>query len=156
MALAPGWLDRELTTDEQRWVSACMFARTNYFGKHIEISMRGNHPTAPSLKITPKEEQSFTLYEGGFFGNIFLEHPVAYTCTGQRTEAEKKDPILQWRVCTQPEKLPFSKCHFIITGSCDNPKSTIVEKTTYKEIVHVFLKPGLSSLCENSGCEGYN
>lgn len=31
MGLAPDWLHRPLTEAEQRWVSACLLARTNYF-----------------------------------------------------------------------------------------------------------------------------
>ena len=40
MGLAPQWIDKGLTPEEERWVSACMLAKTNFFGKHVRISMR--------------------------------------------------------------------------------------------------------------------
>src|SRR5262245_12337593 len=40
MGLAPGWLKHPMTPAEERWVSACMLALVNYFGRHVEVSMR--------------------------------------------------------------------------------------------------------------------
>jgi hypothetical protein len=33
-----------MTVQEERWVSACMFAHTNYFGKHVDLSLRASVP----------------------------------------------------------------------------------------------------------------
>src|SRR4051794_453827 len=43
-ALAPAWSTRALSAAEERLVSACMLARTNFFGKPVEISMRNDAP----------------------------------------------------------------------------------------------------------------
>jgi hypothetical protein len=77
------------TCDEscQRWVSACVLARTNAYGVHVEISMRAPGVAPPgheaqfarirqALAATPSEVAEFSLREGAFYGNIFASAPV--------------------------------------------------------------------------------
>jgi hypothetical protein len=40
IGLAPRWLTEAMTPSEERWVSACLLAHVNYFGKHVRISIR--------------------------------------------------------------------------------------------------------------------
>src|SRR5262249_21384694 len=35
LGLAPRWLYEAMTPSEERWVSACLLAHVNYFGKHV-------------------------------------------------------------------------------------------------------------------------
>ncbi len=148
MGLAPAWLQRGLNLAEQHWVSACMLARTNYFGKHIEISMRAPNTDFDSLQITQNEEEDFIIFEGGFFGNIFLENPVGFVCQGDQID----DEILKLRVCTAeartsiPSGEKLSLCNFIIVGNCDQKPSFTMGGVEYSEIIRVFLKPGLKSI----------
>src|SRR4030095_496356 len=95
-----GW-NEAMTPSEERWVSACLLAHVNYFGKHVIVSMRAIPPPVPTLAVAADEQQTFTIFEGGFFGNLFTPEPVAYACQGARTPAQVRDPIFQERICTQ-------------------------------------------------------
>ncbi|GAB61509.1 MAG: hypothetical protein DWB56_04695 [Candidatus Jettenia sp.] len=150
MGLAPDWEDEGLTPEQERWVSACMLARTNYFGKHVEISMRSPLKDAPvSLRTTPEQEEErvFSLYEGDFFGNIFLEPPVAGVCKGERTPEQELDSILDDRVCTELdtgttfEDPPRTFCGFILTGDCNGKNAHVINGQVYREVISVYLKP---------------
>lgn len=77
LALAPDWATRGLTDSEQRWVSACMGARTNYFAATVHISMRGGHA---SLTTDATERTEFSAREGAFWGNIYAATPYLKSC----------------------------------------------------------------------------
>lgn len=150
LGLAPDWEDEGLTPEQERWVSACMLARTNYFGKHVEISMRSPLNDAPAgLKTTPEEERAFSLYEGDFFGNIFLEPPaaVAGVCKGERTPEQELDAILDDRVCTELDPSAILEdpsrtfCGFILTGDCNGKNAHVINGQVYREVISVYLKP---------------
>jgi len=121
----------------------------NYFWKHVEVSLRAEFPPVPFLQPSDEEKRHFTLFEGGFFGNLFRPHPVAYVCRGTRTSAEDHDPAFQDRVCTHPtgehtpDGKPFTPCQFILTGPCTDPASFTVDGEHYREVIFVHLKPGL-------------
>jgi len=148
IGLAPRWLTEAMTPSEERWVSACLLAHVNYFGKHVRISIRATGAAVPELEASADEQQTYTIFEGGFFGNLFAPAPVAYTCRGERTPAQAADPILQDRVCTQEtgattvEGTPVTICHFLFTGRCEDPISFTVNGTYYTEVIFVYLKPG--------------
>jgi hypothetical protein len=149
LGLAPEWLRRPLTSTEERWVSACLFALTNPGGKQVEVSLHADPAPVPGLQLTADDQQHFPLFEGGFFGNLFRPHPVAYVCQGTRTPAEDHDPIFQDRVCTRstgehtPDGKPFTSCQFILTGLCTDPASFTVDGEHYSEVIFVHLKSGL-------------
>ncbi len=144
MGLAPDWMTRPLTEAEQRWVSACMLALTNAFGKNVQVSTRAADPAPSSLTSTEEERRRFTLFEGGFHGNIFAEPPSAYVCLGARNSSEADDPVLLDRVCTEPsgERTaagePLSRCGFILTGRCRAPGEAGGEP---RETIYVYLEP---------------
>lgn len=147
LGLAPRWLEAAMTPSEERWVSACLLAHVNYFGKHIMVSMRATPPPVTALEADADEQQTYTIFEGGFFGNLFLPEPVAYTCRGARTPTQTRDPILQDRVCTQETGettaagTPVTRCDFLVTGRCEDPTSVTVAGTSYAEVIFVYLKP---------------
>jgi hypothetical protein len=70
------------TCDEscQRWVSACVLARTNAYGVHVDISMRApsNAPQAikNALAVGDPERADYSLREGAYYGNVFATTPV--------------------------------------------------------------------------------
>lgn len=144
--LAPAWLDRPLNTSEQRWVSACMLARVNYYGEKVKISMRGkaqNDETLPDILQTTKEEvEAFPLFEGGFYGNLFLDTPEAYVCVGAKSFDNLAKTRAAKRVCTHASEysLPtgetLSKCDFILTGECQS----LAKDKTYSETIYVYLQ----------------
>ena len=147
IGLAPRWLTEAMTPSEERWVSACLLAHVNYFGKHVRISIRATGIAVPELEASAEEQQTFTIFEGGFFGNLFAPAPVAYTCQGTRTPAQARDPILQDRVCTQEtgettaEGMPVTVCQFLVTGPCEDPHSFTADGLYYPEVIFVYLKP---------------
>jgi hypothetical protein len=147
IGLAPGWLTEAMTPSEERWVSACLLAHVNYFGKQVRISIRATGIAVPELEASTDEQQTYTIFEGGFFGNLFAPTPVAYTCQGTRTSVQARDPILQDRVCTQEtgettaEGMPLTVCQFLVTGRCEDPRSLTGDGLYYPEVIFVYLKP---------------
>ena len=61
----------------QQWVSACVMARVDYLGAQVLISVRGD---TPALAATRSEQNTYTVREGTYFGNIFLANPQRYAC----------------------------------------------------------------------------
>jgi len=150
--LAPQWLHRPLTEDEQRWVSACILARTNYFGVKVEISLRAEHSPYSSLQTTDQERQEFTLHEGDFFGNLFADTPGAAVALGRSTPEQQNDPIFKLRVCAveDPNAIPLagkklSRCRFIITGYAQDPDAHTLNGQQYDQYISVYLKPQAQS-----------
>jgi len=79
IGLAPDWHRRGLTEEEERWVSACILARTNYFGVRVLLSMRSPFPSdAAGLKVDADERRDYAVEEATFFGNIFRPQAGAY------------------------------------------------------------------------------
>ena len=147
LGLAPNWLNRGLTTSEQPWVSACILARTNLFGKRIEISMRALDPAPAGLLAPKKEWEEFIIHEGAFFGNIFASKPRAFACLGKTTPRQSVDPVLQKRVCAQPSGslLPSgekaTRCGFAYVGSCKELEHIAPDASGYTEVIHTYLRP---------------
>lgn len=148
LGLAPAYLDQPLTLAEERWVSAAILARTNAFGRRVDISLR--HPDAPfsSLLVDEREQAEFTLYEGDFFGNVFANPSVACVAVGPRPPHWVKDPILKLRVGTEIDAqqplmlgLPVTRCGFLLTGTTDDPHCHHLNGERYDQYLSVYLKP---------------
>jgi len=147
LGLAPAWSERALTKTEQRWVSACILARTNYFGTPVQISLRARQSPHAALETSLGERQSHTLQEGGFFGNLFAEQPVAYVCANDRTPAERTELVHSKRICTVLSKTKTStgatltRCNFIHVGACGEVAHFTVDGEHYSEVIFTYLKP---------------
>jgi hypothetical protein len=141
MGLAPAWGDRELTVTERRWVSACILARTNFFGAPVLISMRAPLGVHAVLSPTADELASHTLYEGGFFGDLFLEMPEAYVCVGPDHDADRAAQTKRKRVCTHvdPGTGPGTRCGFVHVGQCPNGEPPHIRGQPWTEVIHVWL-----------------
>ncbi|MFT3695938.1 MAG: hypothetical protein QM831_22570 [Kofleriaceae bacterium] len=109
LGLGSAWLTRELTVDEQRWVSACVFARTNYYGVTVQLSMRGNNPL---LATSADERTQYGGLDGGFYGNLFdSTGPKEYACDGWYNTTN--------RICANvATDGTTTMCGFTYTGSC--------------------------------------
>jgi len=77
----------------QRWVSACVLARTNAYGVHVELSMRAPADAPQAIKdalaVSDLERNGndagqppFNLREGAYYGNIFATNPAVCDATG--------------------------------------------------------------------------
>lgn len=148
MALAPEWMDRPLTETEQRWVSAGILARTNFFGKKVQISTQHPGSGFESLEASSEETGEYTLYEGDFFGNIFGENSVACVAAARRSAEAAADPVFALRVGTEVDPSlptlhgrPLTRCGFILTGYTDEPGAHTLNGVRYDEYISVYLKP---------------
>lgn len=125
LGLAPQWHKRGLNSEEERWVSACIFARTNYFGVPVKLSMTSPFPnSAPGLEALYEEDKAYPVEEATYFGNIFAAQPVAYVC-GRNDAPERKLQIsAHKRICALPldKALPDGRqvtaCDFVYLGAC--------------------------------------
>lgn len=141
MSLAPDWGKRALTISERRWVSACILARTNFYGAHVLISMRAEKSGHASLDASPEEYVSHTLFEGGFFGDIFTESGGAFVCVGPAHDADQAAQSARKRVCTHPAA-PGSnqtRCGFLQTGLCPANAPPSINGAPWPEVIHVWL-----------------
>jgi hypothetical protein len=78
----------------QRWVTACVLARTNAYGVHVEVSMRAPANTPPgrtaqfnrirsALQTSADERQQFNIREGAYYGNLFAGTSGTLDSTGK-------------------------------------------------------------------------
>ncbi len=148
MGLAPGWLERPLTETEQRWVSAGILARTNFFGVKVPISLRRPGSGFAFLEVSSEETRGFSIYEGDFFGNLFIDPPIACVAAPPRTPGGPEDGVFQLRVGTEPdpsapplEGLPLTRCGFVLTGRPQEPGAHCFRGVCYDEYISVYLKP---------------
>jgi len=141
LGLAPNYDTAPLTRNDEEWVSACLLAHVNAFGRHILISVRN----APKIGSTPEERKQFPVYEGAFFGNMFHPNATAFSCQGTpapQALAESEDR--QWRVCTETHpNCPYSVgyCADHCTGyeAFDGYSQCTYNGTTHDEVLNVYL-----------------
>jgi hypothetical protein len=103
--LAPEWKDGPCRGNCQRWMTACMLARLNKTGEHVQISMRGPHD---GLRLEQGEAQEFTKREAAYYGNMFDASDKIYACYSPGT------PSIP-RVCGDS----LNGCPMNVVGSCD-------------------------------------
>ncbi|MDI3290577.1 hypothetical protein [Polyangium sp. 15x6] len=78
LGLAPSWATGPLDETGQRWVSACLAARTNWYGVTVTISMRAAHNAIKHAGVV--EKYSYPREEGAFWGNLFAPTPYLHSC----------------------------------------------------------------------------
>lgn len=76
--LGPGLQNGPMTSAEQQKVSACLLARVNVNGEIVPLSMLGPMPGFNTL--TPADVP-YGKMDGAYYGNIFLDQPVAHACS---------------------------------------------------------------------------
>jgi hypothetical protein len=103
IGLAKSWKSVKLTAKQQRWISACMFARINNQGQLMKISLRGPHH---ALHVTPAETSRFNQEEGVYYGNLFTgQMPiVGWSCRGQHQALGEggEGSAMSYRDCAEP------------------------------------------------------
>jgi hypothetical protein len=145
LGLAPQWDRRPLDEREERWVSACILARTNWFGVPVMLSMRSPFPNdAPGLQADADERRGYPLEEATFFGNLFRPHGGAYVC-GANDDPERQARIAAHRrLCALPlqqrlaDGRTVSACGFVYVGAC-GAERFVQDGIAYREAVTVFL-----------------
>lgn len=97
LGLAPEWADGACGVPCQEWVSACLLARSNYYGVTVALYFDGNNP-AFDAEQPPEGYGNYSVEEGAFFGNVFLDPSRQYSCRGGGS-----DPLsMSFRLCTKP------------------------------------------------------
>jgi hypothetical protein len=119
LGLAPAWATRGLNLHEQKWVSACLGARTNYAGVSVTISVRGTHDLATA---DSGERASFGVQEGAFWGNLFDSNPWMRACESSLNVTYSRE---HQRECAaghwdEPSSSTLSCGIISRVGSCDS------------------------------------
>jgi hypothetical protein len=78
LGLAPAWQSGPIQGPEASWVSACLIARTNWYGVPVQISARGSLQAL--MHADANELSTYAIREGAFWGDLFTASPVAYAC----------------------------------------------------------------------------
>jgi len=150
LGLAPEWRNHPLSETDQRWLSACVLSRINAFGVTVLLSLRGQHP-ALTQALGAEEKAAYGFAEAAFFGNVFANPPVLYTCRGNG--GTPIAPTRQQRVCSETSLSDsgLSRCGMVVLGDCANVCSTRDLQQgfyrdcsgggrSYAEVITVFLK----------------
>ncbi len=119
LGLAQDWIDHKLASKDERWISACMFARVNANDTAEAISLRGHHP---SLTVSLDEAELYTVIEGAFYGNLFTheDDPIDWNACIGTGQASGELGGLVLRDCTEsdPDNPGKTYCGFTDAGAC--------------------------------------
>nr|HEX4314835.1 hypothetical protein [Kofleriaceae bacterium] len=117
VGLAPEWATSAPTASNRRWVTACVLARTNLYGVHVEISMRGANP---ALQPTIAEGLGYLITEGAYYGDLFAPTgPTEYACLGLLKSTGLSLSTLSERACAAPDgNGGDTACGFQFAGAC--------------------------------------
>lgn len=119
LGLAPHWIRHAPTASELRWVSACMLARVNNYGRAMKISVHGPHA---GLYVNRKDRETYTLEEGAFYGNIFTGSApiIGWSCRGTAQDAGDPgaDTAMDSRDCAEAEGATSNVCGWGFSGEC--------------------------------------
>jgi hypothetical protein len=114
VGLAPSWISQPLDADQQRWISACLLARSNALGISVLISILGPDP---QLASSSQESQDFPVEEGAFYGDIFSAHPEMFACRGSGS-ADAGGMLYRHCTVAEPAQSGRTLCGFSFVGSC--------------------------------------
>jgi hypothetical protein len=84
LGLASGWASGPLDKTGQQMVSACLAARTNWYGVSVTISVRSVEEPLRTM-VRSSELAAYPNIEGAFWGNLFAPTPALYTCYNEQT-----------------------------------------------------------------------
>lgn len=118
LGLAPSWTSAALLADDAGWVSACVLSRVNATGTQVSISDRGLNA---ALATTSSEVASWTLEEGAFWGNTFVDQGAiaGFACEGSDAAADATRGDLPERQCARPDASgTTTACGFTYVGTC--------------------------------------
>ncbi|HEY0254501.1 MAG TPA: hypothetical protein VGC41_23395 [Kofleriaceae bacterium] len=153
IGLAPAWTTRALTLSEQRWVSACVLARVNYYGVQVALSLRGNNPV---LSAGLSEITTYSAPEAGFYGNLFATNQPENACISLLKDLGVGSPSYALRQCAVADSTgKTTMCGFAYNGLCASTCGIGIapyqncrgaDGTTYAEVITVELPNDLASI----------
>lgn len=117
LGLAPAWTSAALGADDAAWISACVLSRVNATGTMVSISDRGDNA---ALATTSSETASWTLEEGAFWGNTFVDLGAiaGSACEGSDAATDPTRGDLAARQCARDAGSGTTACGFTYAGSC--------------------------------------
>jgi hypothetical protein len=130
LGLAPGWATGAATLSSQRWVSACLASRVNWYGLRVVLSSRGVHPNLKTQDLV--ERLTFTSEEGAFFGNLFQANPAVYACYNETNRDHSRSLLRDCaagHINSSGEAEECGPMH--ILGSCDDYCAPLDEAGLY-------------------------
>ncbi|WP_441292645.1 hypothetical protein ACSRUE_21610 [Sorangium sp. KYC3313] len=78
LGMADWWVYGPLTDPfYQRYITACLAARTNWYGVSVQISLRASQT---SMASSIPERWAYLVREGAFWGNVFSTTPYVRAC----------------------------------------------------------------------------
>jgi len=93
MGLTPEWKDGQCDSNCQEKISACLMAFTNGDGVHVDVELANDGVLGTS--------HTYPYQEASFYGNLFLEPPLAYYCVGKDyAQSGITITLLEERSCT--------------------------------------------------------
>ena len=117
LGFAPGWATQKLDVMGQEWVTACLAARTNWYGTSVLISMRS---VMASTRASAAEIDAYPHEEGAFWGNLFAAKPFVRSCYWagniSRSRSSYRD-CATGHIDNQSNVLECGPIHII--GACD-------------------------------------
>ncbi|WP_437670102.1 hypothetical protein [Sorangium sp. So ce131] len=129
----------------QRWISACLAARTNFYGVSVNLSLRGSQT---SLASSSTERSSYPTREGAFWGNLFSSTPFLRSCHSPpgvtRARSLQRD-CAAGHLATDPATgaTVTQACGPIaLAGSCDTLCATVASDGSYSKCLE---NPAISS-----------
>jgi hypothetical protein len=114
IGLAPAWQTTQPTVAERRWVTACLLARTNYYGVPVQISMRGSNA---ALATTTLETSTYKIAEGAFYGDLFDPNGQTWFACGTKKWTSTLAADAQ-RTCTISQDGQTTMCGFTYAYFC--------------------------------------
>jgi len=111
VGLSPLWFKGALSASDRRWVSACVLARSNYYGTTVNISLQGNHAA-----LAIDFDQDYGIDEGGFFGDILSGGTSQMgACMGVDQAHDNTQGDLPIRKCAAGQ----AWCGYTFVGDCN-------------------------------------
>jgi hypothetical protein len=139
IGVAPDWESQSCDVSCQRWVSACVLARVNKLGVHVQISIRGAND---ALAITPHELKDFPAREATYYGNLFQVAQPRYACLPPRATQIP-------RVCGDS----LVGCAVAVSGACEELCESPGRDGTYRECSAAELEARHGSLDDETYAE---
>jgi hypothetical protein len=89
LGFAPEWKNGDCSGEScQEWVTACLLGKLNAWGLPVSILFASEYEPHRG-KANPAD---WPFEEGSFYGNLFADVPVGYTCLGRSAKVE---PLMQ-------------------------------------------------------------
>ncbi len=144
IGLAPGWATRAPTISERRWVTACILARTNYYGVSVQISLR--HDTNTALLSTATERSQYSAVDGAFYGDMFASTQTMFACSTRSWSPFSSNSL---RMCALSSDSMKTDCGFTYAGPCATActdsttpfASCLGGSTRHPEVITIYLTP---------------